>query len=503
MLTKPIKLILTIAALCISVALVLLGNLYSGGALVIFVIVAAGLSQCSRFNELTLSSLRGFAIALTSAAVGAGLILLVAAVGYVPGFGSAIARPAVTASSDYRALELFGKVFDIVRADYVDRPDDAKLIASALQGMLSGLDPHSSYMDAKHFRDMQVDTNGQFGGLGMEVTLSGGLIKVVSPIDNTPASKAGILAGDVITQVDDQPVKGIALDRVVAKLRGPVGSQVRLEISRKSDPNPIHVTLTRETIKIQSVKDHAEGNDVGYVRITQFNDLTTDELKAALKNLAKRLAEPKVKGYILDLRNNPGGLLDQAVSVSDAFLNQGEIVSIRGRAPDESQRFDAKPGDLIHGKPLIVLINGGTASAAEIVSGALQDHKRATILGTRSFGKGSVQTIIPLGPGNGALRLTTARYYTPSGRSIQAQGITPDIEVAEQVPKNIAAHMSSISEADLRGHLKATGAEEKGSQSYVPSDEKDDRALQTAIALLRGTKTNPVFPPNATQARAN
>jgi carboxyl-terminal processing protease len=503
MLTKPITLVLTIAALCISVALVLLGNLYSGGALVIFVIVAAGLSQCSRFNELTLSSLRGFAIALTSAAVGAGLILLVAAVGYVPGFGSAIARPAVTASSDYRALELFGKVFDIVRADYVDRPDDAKLIASALQGMLSGLDPHSSYMDAKNFRDMQVDTNGQFGGLGMEVTLSGGLIKVVSPIDNTPASKAGILAGDVITQVDDQPVKGIALDRVVAKLRGPVGSQVRLEISRKSDPNPIHVTLTRETIKIQSVKDHAEGNDVGYVRITQFNDLTTDELKAALKNLAKRLAEPKVKGYILDLRNNPGGLLDQAVSVSDAFLNQGEIVSIRGRAPDESQRFDAKPGDLIHGKPLIVLINGGTASAAEIVSGALQDHKRATILGTRSFGKGSVQTIIPLGPSNGALRLTTARYFTPSGRSIQAQGITPDIEVAEQVPKNIASHMSSISEADLRGHLKATGAEEKGSQSYVPSDEKDDRALQTAIALLRGTKTSPVFPANATQARAN
>ena len=421
----------------------------------------------------------------------------------MPGFGSAVARPAVTISRDYRALELFGKVFDIVRADYVDKPNDAKLIASALQGMLSGLDPHSSYMDAKNFRDMQVDTTGQFGGLGMEVTLSDGFIKVVSPIDNTPASKAGILAGDIIMQVDDQPVKGIALDRVVAKLRGPVGSQVRLEISRKADPNPIHVTLTRETIKIQSVKDHAEGNDVGYVRITQFNDLTTDELKTALKNLAKKLAEHKVKGYILDLRNNPGGLLDQAVSVSDAFLNQGEIVSIRGRAPDESQRFDAKPGDLIHGKPLIVLINGGTASAAEIVSGALQDHKRATILGTRSFGKGSVQTIIPLGPDNGALRLTTARYYTPSGRSIQAQGITPDIKVAEQVPKNIAAHMSSISEADLRGHLKATGAEEKGSQSYVPSDEKDDRALQTAIALLRGTKTNPVFPPNATQARAN
>jgi len=503
MLTKLIRLVLTIAALCIGVALVLLGNLYSGGVLVIFVMVAAGLSQSSRFKDLASVFHRRFALALTSAAVGAALILLAAAVGYVPGFGSAVARPAVTISRDYRALELFGKVFDIVRADYVDKPNDAKLIASALQGMLSGLDPHSSYMDAKNFRDMQVDTTGQFGGLGMEVTLSDGFIKVVSPIDNTPASKAGILAGDIIMQVDDQPVKGIALDRVAAKLRGPVGSQVRLEISRNADPNPIHVTLTRETIKIQSVKDHAEGNDVGYVRITQFNDLTTDELKTALKNLAKKLAEHKVKGYILDLRNNPGGLLDQAVSVSDAFLNQGEIVSIRGRAPDESQRFDAKPGDLIHGKPLIVLINGGTASAAEIVSGALQDHKRAMILGTRSFGKGSVQTIIPLGPDNGALRLTTARYYTPSGRSIQAQGITPDIKVAEQVPKNIAAHMSSISEADLRGHLKATGAEEKGSQSYVPSDEKDDRALQTAIALLRGTKTNPVFPPNATQARAN
>jgi carboxyl-terminal processing protease len=502
MLTKSITLVLTLAALCIGVALVLLGNLYSGGALLMLLIVAAGLSQCSRFNEQTLSSLGGFALALTSAAVGAALILLAVDVGYGPSFGSAIARPAVTISRDYRALELFGKVFDIVRADYVDKPDDAKLIASALQGMLSGLDPHSSYMDAKNFRDMQVDTSGKFGGLGIEVTLSDGLIKVVSPIDNTPASKAGILAGDVITKVDDQPVKGIALDRVVAKLRGPIGSQVRLEISRKADLNRIHVTLTRETIKIQSVKDHAEGNDVGYVRITRFNDLTTNELKVALKNLAKKLAKPKVKGYILDLRNNPGGLLDQAVSVSDAFLNQGEIVSIRGRAPDESQRFDAKPGDLIHGKPLIVLINGGTASAADIVSGALQDHKRAAILGTRSFGKGSVQTIIPLGPGNGALRLTTARYYTPSGRSIQAQGITPDIEVAEQVPKNIAAHMSSISEADLRGHLKATGAEEKGSQSYVPSDEKDDRALQTAIALLRGTKTNPIFPPNATQAWA-
>ena len=251
------------------------------------------------------------------------------------------------------------------------------------------------------------------------------------------------------------------------------------------------------------MRDRVEGDNVGYIRILQFNNLANDELKAAIKDISGKVPAQQLNGYILDLRNNPGGLLDQAVSVSDAFLKQGEIVSMRGRAPDESQRFDAKAGDLIHGKPLIVLINGGSASASEIVAGALQDQKRATIVGTRSFGKGSVQTIIPLGEGNGALRLTTARYFTPSGRSIQAQGISPDIEVTQQVPAEAASHMSSMSEAALPGHLKAQGAEQKGSQSYVPPDPKNDRALQTALALLRGTETNPAFPPNPKQARVN
>jgi carboxyl-terminal processing protease len=500
MLINLTSLLLAVAALCIGAALAALGSVYLSAVLVIVTITIVALLRSERFRDALATSARWVALVLMGASVGAALVLLATTSGYTPDAASAVARPAAKISSDYRALELFGRVFDIVRADYVDKPDDKKLIESAVQGMVSGLDPHSSYMDAKSFGDMQVNTNGKFGGLGMEVTITDGLIKVVSPIDNTPASKAGILAGDVITRVDDQPVKGLALDTVVGKLRGPVGSQVKLEISRKDASEPIRVTLTRETIKIQSVKDRVEGDDVGYIRITQFNDPTTDELKVALKDLANKI--PEAKGYILDLRNNPGGLLDQAVSVSDTFLKQGEIVSIRGRAPDESQRFDAKSGDLIHGKPLIVLINGGTASAAEIVSGALQDHKRATILGTRSFGKGSVQTIVPLGDGNGALRLTTARYYTPSGRSIQAQGITPDIMVSEQVPEDIAARITSVSEASLRGHLRATGAEEKGSQSYVPPDAKDDRALQTALALLRGTETNPAFPPNSTQARA-
>jgi len=503
MLTNLITLLLVLASLLIGGALALLGNPHLGCAMMLAAVAAAGLLRVSRIRDALSLWSRWLTPFLIGAAAGAALVLLATTSSFAPGIGSAIARPAASLSEDYRLLSLFGKVFDIVRADYVDKPDDAKLISSAISGMVDGLDPHSNYMDAKSFNDMQVDTNGRFGGLGMEVTMTDGLVKVVSPIDNTPAAKAGILAGDVITQVDDQPIKGMALDLVVAKLRGPVGSKVKLQVTRKDLAAPLNFTLTREVIKIQSVKDHAEGTDVGYIRITQFNDLTTDELKAALKDLATKIPEAQVKGYVLDLRNNPGGLLDQAVSVSDAFLNRGEVVSIRGRSPGDSERFDAKSGDLIHGKRLIVLINGGTASAAEIVSGALQDHKRATILGTRSFGKGSVQTIIPLGEGNGALRLTTARYYTPSGRSIQAQGITPDIRVVEDVPKDVADRIGEVSEASLRGHLKATGAEEKGSQAYVPPDEKDDKALQTALALLRGTQTNPAFPADRTQARAN
>jgi carboxyl-terminal processing protease len=326
---------------------------------------------------------------------------------------------------------------------------------------------------------------------------------VISPIDGTPAAKAGILAGDVITQVDGEPIKGLPLDRVVAKLRGPVGSNVKLAIERQSEPKPIEVTLKREIIKQRPVSYRDEGGNVGYIRITEFNNLAGDELKSAIRNLSVKIPADQLKGYILDLRNNPGGLLDQAIAVSDTFLPRGEIVSTRGRAPDDSQRFDAKRRDLTKGKPLIVLINGGSASASEIVAGALQDQRRATIVGSRSFGKGSVQTIIPLGQNNGALRLTTARYYTPSGRSIQAQGITPNIEVLQQVPEDVQSRTSAVSEATLRGHLKAQGQEQDGSQSFIPSNPSDDKALQEALALLRGTEVNPAFPPNSKQTVAN
>ena len=400
------------------------------------------------------------------------------------------------AADTYRQLNLFGDVFERVRADYVEKPDDAKLIETAINGMLAGLDPHSSYMDAKSFRDMQVQTRGEFGGLGIEVTMEDGLIKVVAPIDETPAAKAGILANDIITKLDDEQVQGLTLNQAVDKMRGPVNTKIRLTIMRKGKDKPFEVTITRDIIRVRSVRSHVEGDDVGYIRLTQFNEQTTEGLKKAIADIKAKVAENKLKGYILDLRNNPGGLLDQAISVSDAFLQKGEIVSTRGRNVEETQRFNARPGDLTDGKPLIVLINGGSASASEIVAGALQDHRRATVLGTRSFGKGSVQTIIPLGSGNGALRLTTARYYTPSGRSIQAKGITPDIEVLQDVPDDLKAKTDTKGEASLRGHLAATGKEETGSQSYIPPDPKDDKALHMADDLLRGTQVNSAFPPN-------
>jgi carboxyl-terminal processing protease len=421
----------------------------------------------------------------------------------VPLVSGAIASPSTDAAETYRELELFGKIFEVVRNDYVEKPDDTKLITSAIDGMVSGLDPHSNYMDASSYKDMQVETSGEFGGLGMQVTMENSVIKVVSPIDDTPAAKAGILAGDVITQVDGEPTKDLPLDRVVAKLRGPVGTNVTLAIERQNITKPLVVTLTREIIKDRSVSFRDEGDNVGYIRLKQFNSLANDELTSAIKDLSAKIPADQIKGYILDLRNNPGGLLDQAVAVSDAFLTRGEIVSTRGRDPDETERFDAKRGDLINGKPLIVLINGGSASASEIVAGALQDQKRATIVGTRSFGKGSVQTIIPLGQSGGALRLTTARYFTPSGRSIQAEGITPDIEVLQQVPKDMQSRQSDISEATLPRHFQAQGQEQKGSQSYVPSDPKDDKALQTALALLRGTEVNSAFPTIPKQALAH
>ncbi|HUI94770.1 MAG TPA: S41 family peptidase [Xanthobacteraceae bacterium] len=418
--------------------------------------------------------------------------------GHLPQQARAETPSASQAATDtYRQLELFGLIFDQVREHYVDTPDSHKLVESAVSGMLSGLDPHSSYMDAKEFSEMQVENSGEFGGLGMEVTMEDGLVKVVSPIDDTPAAKAGILANDLILELDGTEVKGLTLQQAVEKMRGPINTQVHLKIQRKGADKPLDVTLTRETIRVRTVKSHKEGDDVGYMRLSQFNAQAGSELKKAISELQG--SEPdKIKGYILDLRNNPGGLLDQAVEVSNAFLDRGEIVSLRGRDPDDAQRFDAKPGqgDLIKGKPLIVLVNGGSASASEIVAGALQDQKRATILGTRSFGKGSVQTIIPLGSGNGALRLTTARYYTPSGKSIQAKGISPDIEVVQDVPADVQAQFDMTSESKLRGHLAAQGQgnEQSGSQAYVPPDPKDDKALHAAIDILRGVNVSTAHP---------
>jgi len=427
---------------------------------------------------------------LLGAAAGAALALLAAQPRIV--FDGSSANAA--ASETYRELALFHDVFERVRTNYVDKPDDNKLIESAINGMLAGLDPHSSYMDSKSFRAMQTQVSGRFGGLGMEVNMEDGLVKVVAPIDDTPAHRAGIMANDMITHVDDEPVLGLTLNQAVEKMRGPANTKVKLRIMRKGADAPIEMSLTRDIIQVRAVRSNLNGEDIGYIRITQFTGQTTTGLRRALSDLDNQ-AGNKLKGYVLDLRNNPGGLLDQSISVSDAFLEKGEIVSTRGRNAEETQRFNVRAGDLTKGKPVIVLINGGSASASEIVAGALQDHKRATIIGTRSFGKGSVQTIIPLGSGNGALRLTTARYYTPSGRSIQAKGIVPDIEVLQDVPEELKARIATRGEASLRGHLGADGQEETGSQSYIPPQAKDDKALNLALDLLRGTTTNAAFPP--------
>jgi len=409
---------------------------------------------------------------------------------------------AAASSDTYRNLNLFGDVFERVRSDYVEKPDDSKLVETAINGMLAGLDPHSSYMDGKSFRDMQIQTRGEFGGLGIEVTMEDGLVKVVSPIDETPAAKAGILANDIITHLDDDAVQGLTLNQAVEKMRGPVNTKIKLRVMRKGADKPIEISITRDIIRVRAVRSNVQGDDVAYIKLTQFNEQTTDGLKKAIADLTAQIPADKLKGYIIDLRNNPGGLLDQAISVSDAFLERGEIVSTRGRNVEETQRFNARAGDLTKGKPIIVLVNGGSASASEIVAGALQDHKRATVLGTRSFGKGSVQTIIPLGAGNGALRLTTARYYTPSGKSIQAKGISPDIEVLQDVPEELKARSDTKGESSLRGHLKADGDEQTGSQSYIPPDPKDDKALKMAADLLRGTVTNSAFPPSGKRAEA-
>jgi carboxyl-terminal processing protease len=356
-------------------------------------------------------------------------------------------------ADDYRLLTLFGEVFEKVRAEYVDPPVDKDLVENAINGMLTGLDAHSSYMNAKAFQDMQVQTKGEFGGLGIEVTQDNGFIKVVSPIDDTPAARAGIKSGDLITAIDGKTVQGLSLNEAVDKMRGPPKSKILLTLKREGLDKPLDVSLTRETIRIDVVKSRMEPDGIGYLRLSQFSERADPELKNAVRKL-KEQNGGKLRGLILDLRNNPGGLLDQAVAVSSDFVDQGEIVSTRARHAEDSQRWNAKGADVIQGLPLVVLVNGGSASASEIVSGALQDHHRAVLLGTRSFGKGSVQTVIPL-PGNGAMRLTTARYYTPSGRSIQALGIEPDVQVFES--REEQPRFGPEREADLNHVLSNRG----------------------------------------------
>ncbi len=421
-----------------------------------------------------------------------GLIAAAAAMVVVFSLRQDIGAATPNSSETYKQLNLFGEVFERVRANYVSDVSDDSLVELAINGMLTSLDPHSNYMNTKNFNDMKVQTRGEFGGLGIEVSMENGLVKVVSPIDDTPAARAGLKPGDLITQLDGEPVQGMTLPEAVEKMRGPINSDIKLTI-RREGRDPFDVKLTRATIRIKSVRSHLEGDDVGYIRITSFNEQTDVGLNNAMKSL-KQEAGAKLKGVILDLRNNPGGLLDQAVAVSDAFLDKGEIVSTRGRRSDDAQRYNARPGDIAAGLPVVVLINGGSASASEIVAGALQDHHRAILLGTKSFGKGSVQTIIPL-PGHGAMRLTTARYYTPSGRSIQAKGIDPDIVVdaakIEPPPEKGDAKVASADakKDDKKGETKSDSGEEAVAPSSVdPSimGTKSDYQLTRAIDMLRG-----------------
>jgi carboxyl-terminal processing protease len=406
--------------------------------------------------------------------------LAVVTAAFLVAFGLPAASQNNTNSDTYDQLRLFGDVFEKVRADYVEEVTDQQLVENAINGMLAALDPHSSYMNAKSFDEMQVQTRGEFGGLGIEVTMENGLVKVVSPIDDTPAARAGIQPGDFIIELDGQPVMGLSLSEAVDKMRGPVDSEIKLTIQR-GDKDPFDVSLTRAVVKIQSVRSHLEGNDIAYLRITSFSEQTDTGLEAQFKKL-KDQAGGKLAGIVLDLRNNPGGLLDQAVAVSDDFLDKGEIVSTRGRHAEDAQRYNARPGDIADGLPMVVLINGGSASASEIVAGALQDHHRAIMLGTKSFGKGSVQTIIPV-PGHGAIRLTTARYFTPSGRSIQALGIEPDI-LAEQAKVEVLAQQRRIGEADLRGALQNPDQAQKPAQQQQQPESSNGTGGGT-------TNTNP------------
>ena len=411
--------------------------------------------------------------------------MAVAVVGLVFSPTAKMAQAVENGTNTYRLLNLLGDVFERVRADYVEETTDQKLIESAITGMLVSLDPHSSYLTAKNFREMQVQTRGEFGGLGIEVTMENGLVKVVSPIDDTPAFRAGIEPGDLITHLNSEPVRGLALSEAVEKMRGPVGSDLKITI-RREGRDPFDVSITRAVIKITSVRSRLEG-EIGYLRITSFNERTDAGVKKAMEAFHKELGD-KLRGIVLDLRNNPGGLLEQAIDVSNAFLDKGEIVSTRARRNEDTQRYNARPGDLAKGLPMVVLTNGGSASASEIVAGALQDHRRAIILGTKSFGKGSVQTIIPL-PGHGAMRLTTARYYTPSGRSIQAVGIEPDINV-EQARIESIEPASRRRESDLRGALvnesdKPAIEESEAAEAKAPVKPADYQ-LARALDLING-----------------
>ncbi len=419
-------------------------------------------------------------LGLIAAAAGVGLLLALSQDG-----GAASSNNAET----YKQLNLFGDVFDLVRSNYVDDVADDTLVEGAINGMLTSLDPHSNYLNAKNFTDMKVQTKGEFGGLGIEVSMENGLVKVVSPIDDTPAAHAGLKPGDLITHIDGSQVQGMTLPEAVEKMRGLINTDINLTI-RREGREPFDVKLTRANIKIQSVRSHLEGS-IGYIRVTSFNEQTDVGLNNAMKNL-KTQANNKLTGVVLDLRNNPGGLLDQAVAVSDAFLDKGEIVSTRGRHTDDAQRYNAHSGDIATGLPVAVLINGGSASASEIVAGALQDHHRAILLGTRSFGKGSVQTIIPLA-GHGAMRLTTARYYTPSGRSIQAKGIDPDIVVdaakIEHAPKKDDKTATAVDKSGDKKSDKNDKSDQAAEQSTIDPTvmgTADDYQLARALDMLRG-----------------
>ena len=411
-----------------------------------------------------------------------------------------LAQSSSERSSVYEQLDLFGDIFERIRSQYVEEVDEAELIEAAINGMLTSLDPHSSYMSPKAAADMRVQTRGEFGGLGIEVTQQDGFVKVVSPIDGTPADAAGIEAGDFITHVDGETVLGLTLNQAVEMMRGPVGSEIIITVVREGEDEPFDVSIIRDTIKLTAVRSRVEGSSV-VLRITTFNDQTYPNLSDGIAKQVEELGGiDNVNGFVLDLRNNPGGLLSQAIRVSDAFLEKGEIVSTRGRDPQDGDRYNASPDDLAEGKPIVVLINGGSASASEIVAGALQDHRRAVVVGTRSFGKGSVQTVMPLG-GDGAMRLTTARYYTPSGRSIQALGVSPDIIVEQprrkenEEAKNEDGSSQRRSEADLRGSLLNDSlSDEEIKQIETDQAEaelaaklrNDDFQLSYAIDLLKG-----------------